>query len=170
MSDAHAFPARTPLRLLAGLALAPPTAVLFALGTYHVLWTSGMLSGGGPIDSTDAAAALAMGVGLIAVVMTGCALPLLAWLKGRGPLSLSKVLLLGAALGNAPFAIIVFAIIIGHPIRETLSGDIGRFWYGVPGALERITIGLVSGTASAAVYWLAGVRGMKSHRDAPTVP
>jgi len=60
-------------------------------------------------------------------------------------------------------------IVIAHPIRETLSGDIGRFWYGLPGALARIAIGLVSGTASAAVFWLIGVRGNLLQRSAPTV-
>jgi hypothetical protein len=143
--------------------------VLFALVTYHLLWASGSLSGGAPIGSTDAAASLAMGVGLLALVMTGCAIPLLVWLNGRGPLSLSKVLLLGAALGNAPLALIVFVIVLAHPIRETLSGDIGRLWYGLPGALARIAIGLVSGTASAAVFWLIGVRGNLRQRRAPTV-
>ena len=96
--------------------------------TYDVLWYTGMLSEGAPIDSIDAAASLGLGVGIIAVVMTICAAPLVAWLASRGPLSFGRVLLLGAVLGNVPFAVIVLAIVAAHPFSEVLSRDIGRFW------------------------------------------
>ena len=170
MAEAHGFSARAVLRLLAGFAVAPPTAVFLALVTYDALWYSGMFSGGAPIDSIDAAGSLGMGVGILAVMMTICAVPSVAWLDGRGPLSLRKVLLLGAALGNAPFAIIVLGVVVAHPMSETLSGDIGRFWYGFPGAVQRVAMGLTCGIGSAAAFWVVGVRGTAMHRGGPHGP
>jgi hypothetical protein len=151
--------ARTVFRLLGGFAGAPLTAVVVALVTYDALWYSGLFSGGAPIDSIDAAGSLGMGVGILAIAMTICSVPLVAWLNSRGPLSLRKVLLLGAVLGNVPFAIVIIGEVLAHPMRETLSGDIGRFWYGFTGAVQRVTVGLACGMASGGVFWLVGVRG-----------
>jgi hypothetical protein len=159
---------RTPVRLLAGFAVAPLCAVFLALVTYDVLWRTGMLSGAAPIDSIDGAASLAMGVGIIAVVMTGCAVPVVAWLARRGPVSFGKVMLLGAALGNVPFAIIVLGIVAAHPFSEVLSGDIGRFWYGLPGAVQRMAIGLASGMGSASLLWIVGIRGTAVQKGKPS--
>jgi hypothetical protein len=114
------------VRLLAGFAVAPVTAVFLALVTYDALWHTGMMSGGAPIDSIDAVASLGIGVGIIAVLMTICAVPLIASLASRGPVSFGQVMLLGAALGHVPFAMIVVGIVAGHPFSEVLSGDISR--------------------------------------------
>ena len=158
----------TVVRLLAGFAGAPVTAVFLALVTYDALWYSGMMSGGAPIDSIDAAASLGTGVGIIAVLMTICAVPLVAWLASRGPVSFGQVIVLGVALGNAPFAMIVLGIVVAHPFSEVLSGDISRFWYGFSGAVERVVIGLISGMGSASIFWIVGIRGTAVHRGEST--
>jgi hypothetical protein len=169
MVEAHRPSSRTGVRLLAGFAVAPLAAVFLALVTYDVLWYTGMLSGGAPINSIDAASSLGMGVGIIAVAMTICAVPLVAWLASRGPVSFGKVMLLGAALGNVPFAMIVLGIVAAHPFSEVLSGDIGRFWYGLPGVVQRVAIGLASGMGSASLFWIVGIRGTAVQRGEPSV-
>jgi hypothetical protein len=147
---------------VAGFAIVPPTAVVITLVTYDALWYSGMLPDGAPIDSLDSAASLGMGVGMLAVFMTAAgAVPGVFWLKRRRPLSLRTLLLLGAVLGNVPFAIIILGIVVVHLLSGTLSVDIARNWYGLFGAVVRTVIGLICGMGSAAVFWAVAVRGTK---------
>jgi hypothetical protein len=152
--------ARRGLRMVAGFVVVPPTAALIALATYDVLWHLGWLSEGAPIDSVDAAASLGTGVAILAVVVTVFgAIPAVVWLNRRRPLSLSSLLVLGAALGNVPFVFIVAGIVAAHVASGTLSDDVGRYWYGFAGAMVRTTMGLICGMGSAAVFWFVGVRG-----------
>ncbi|HEY2906257.1 MAG TPA: hypothetical protein VGJ29_10195 [Vicinamibacterales bacterium] len=155
----------TAVRLLAGFAVAPLAAVILALVAYDALCYTGTLSGGAPINSIDAALAIGVGVGIIAVGMAACAVPLIMWLASRGPVSFGRVLLLGAALGNVPFAIIVLGIVAAHPFSEVWSGDIGRFWYGFPGAVQRVALGLISGMGSASLFWIVGIRDRAGHEE-----
>jgi hypothetical protein len=160
MAEPQGHSTRAELRLLAGFAVAPPAAVLITLITYDALWYSGMLSEGVPINSLDSAASLGMGVGTLAVLTTVFgAVPVVVWLKRRRPLSLRTLLLLGAALGNLPFAIIILGIVVTHLVSGTLSSDIGRYWNGLPGAVVRTVMGLICGMGSAAVFWAVAVRG-----------
>ncbi len=39
-----------------------------------------------------------------------------------------------------------------------LSGDIGRFWYGFPGFVQRVAIGVAVGMSSAAAFWVVAIR------------
>ena len=164
----HGQRPRAELRLLAGCAVAPPCAALIALAAADALWYSGLLSGGVPINTIDAAVAVGLAVGILAVVMTVFAVPLVMWLNGRGPLSLRKILVVGAVLGNVPFAFIVGGVVLAHPLTDTLSGSVGQFWYGVPGAAGRIAIGLAAGMGSAAVFWGVALRGADVHSGAST--
>jgi hypothetical protein len=148
--------------MVAGFAIVPPTAVLISLVTYDALWYSGMLPAGVLIDSIDSAAPLGTGVGIIAVLMTVLgAVPAVAWLSSRRPLTLRTLLVLGAALGNVPFAAIIIGIVVAHLKSGTLSVDIARNWYGLSGAVVRTIIGLICGMGSAAVFWAVAVRGTK---------
>jgi hypothetical protein len=157
MTEARVSPGRI-VRLFLGVVVTPPTAVLVALMTYEALRYCGMLSGGAPLDSLNSAASFGMGVGILAIAMTAWAVPFLFWLNRGGPLSLPKVLALGAALGNVPFAVIMLSIVVAHPIGETLSGDIGRFWYGLSGFAQRVAIGIAVGMTSAAAFWVVAGR------------
>jgi hypothetical protein len=133
---------------------------------YLALWYSGVrVFEGTPIDPVDSAAALATGVGIIAIVVTIFgAVPAMTWLIRRGPLSLQTVLLLGATLGNVPFAMIVVAILVMHLVNGTLSTDVAGLWYGVHGSVRAIALGLLIGTISAAVFWVVGIRGTELRR------
>jgi hypothetical protein len=151
---------RAELRMLVGLAIVPPTAVLIGLVAYDALFFSGLFPGGAPIDSLDSAASLGMGIGILALVMTVFgALPAVAWLSRRQAPSLRNLLLIGGALGNLPFLLSVGGIVATHLMRGTLSSDIGRYWNGLSGAAVRTVMGLVCGMGAAAVFWGVVVRG-----------
>jgi len=140
--------------MLVGFALIPPTAVLFTLVTYDLMFQTRLLPQGAPMDSLDSAESLAAGVGILAVVMTLLgAVPGVISLIHRRSLSLARLLILGAALGNVPFALIVLGVIALHAVRGTLSADIARYWYGLSGAAVRVAMGLITGTGSAAAFW-----------------
>jgi hypothetical protein len=148
------------LRILAGLIIVPPTAVLIALATYDRLWHAGLLPQGAPIHSLDSAGSFGAGVGILATVMTCVGvLPGVVWLKTRRTLSLSRLLMLGAVLGNVPFAVIMIGIVAVHVASGTLSADIGQYWEGWSGAGVRTAMGLICGIGSAAVFWVVAVRG-----------
>jgi hypothetical protein len=148
------------LRILAGLIMVPPTAVLIALATYDRFWHAGLLPQGAPIDSLDSAGSVGAGVGILATVMTCVGVvPGVVWLKARGTLSLSRFLMLGAVLGSVPFAVIIIGIVAVHLGSGTLSADIGQYWEGWSGAGVRTAMGLICGIGSAAVFWVVAVRG-----------
>jgi len=148
------------LRILAGLIIVPPTTVLIALAIYNLLWHAGLLPHGAPIDSLDDAISLGAGVGILATVMTCVGvIPGVVWLKTRRMLSLGRLLMLGAVLGNVPFVVIVIGIVAVHVASGTLSADIGQFWDGWSGAGVRTAMGLICGTGAAAVFWVVAVRG-----------
>jgi hypothetical protein len=124
------------------------------------MWHAGLLPQGAPIDSLDSAGSLGMGVAILAVVMTVFgAVPTVVWLNRRQPLSLGRLLIAGAALGNVPFTFIILGVVAAHAGSGTLSADIGRSWGGLSGAVVRAAMGLICGTGSAAAFWFAGVRG-----------
>jgi hypothetical protein len=146
-------------RMAAGLAVVPPAiAGLAFLGflTWHSL---GILPyGRGVMDPVRAAAAVGLAVGILAGLVTiAGALPAVLWLAERGPLPLSRLLLLGAALGNAPLALIV----VGATVVNLIAGtpERGRELHAVTGTIVRVTIGVFCGTAGAAMFWLVAVRG-----------
>jgi hypothetical protein len=138
----------------------PPTAVLIALATYDRLWHAGLLPQGAPIHSLDSAGSLGAGVGVLATVMTAVGVvPGVVWLRRRGTLSLTRLLMLGAGLGNLPLAVIMIGIVVVHAASGTLSADIGQYWEGWSGAGVRTAMGLICGMGSAAVFWVVAVRG-----------
>jgi hypothetical protein len=153
---------RAGVRLVAAFFVVPPILGCLTFVASVVLVYAGAIEGAEPVD---AALAIAAGIGILAIVVIAFgAIPVVAWFIRRGPLSLRQLLLAGAALGNAPFAVIVLVVTITHLHGEPRFGDIGRYWYGLSGALVRIGIGLLCGTTSAAVFWAVGVRGSDLER------
>ena len=123
-------------RRLLGCVLLPPSAATVGVLTYDGLWHLGLLPNGSPIHSLDAAESLGLGIAILAVVMLGAVMPGIAWLNRTGRLSIRPLVVLGAALGNVPFAVIVLG-----------------------GALTRIVLGANTGMGSALVYWVVAVLG-----------
>src|SRR4051812_38094995 len=99
------------VRRVLGCLLLPPGAASVGLITYDVMWHAGLLPQGAPIHSVDAAESLGLGIAILAVVTLGAVLPGIAWLSRTGRLSIGSLVMLGAALGNMPFVVIVVGII-----------------------------------------------------------
>src|SRR5689334_21524487 len=89
---------------MAGLAIQPFLAAIVAFFAFPVFLldrNGETLAGGHPYDSTDAAASVAFGTGLVALFMTIAAvLPTALWLTRRFQLSLRDALLFGLGFGN----------------------------------------------------------------------
>ena len=160
---------RAEFRLLAGFAAVPPTAGLVAFAAYLALFYagSGPAAGVTPAAPHATAASLALGVALVALLVTVFgAVPGVSWLTRRGPLSLRSLLVLGAGLGDLPFAIIVLSALVARLAGGASSADITGLWQGARGATLRLAIGAAVGAASAAMFWLVAVRGTDLERAA----
>jgi hypothetical protein len=159
------------LRVLAGFAAAPVAAALISVGVYEAFWHAGLMPNGAPIHSIDSAVALGAGVFILAVVVTGAAaVPGVMWLADKGPLTLGRLLALGAIVGNAPFAVIVAGIVAVQLGEGTPISDIPPYWYGSPGALVRIAMGIVAGAGAAATFWLVSVCGTRVEGGRSSLP
>src|SRR5262245_33744254 len=143
----------TALRMIAGLAVAPIAATLIALSTYDAFWHAGLFPDGAPLHSLDSAASLGTGIAILAVLTTAAAaVPGVMWLKRHGPLSLGRLMVLGALLGNVPFTLIIAGVVVTNAISGRPSPDF-------EGAPVRISLGVISGAGSAAVFWFVAVCG-----------
>jgi hypothetical protein len=162
------------IRLVAAFAVVPFVAGIVMFITSVGLWYLGawVFEGNTPSDlmgAADIAVGLAWGVAIIGFVVTwGGALPAFLSMSARGPMSLRKVLLLGAALGNLPFPVIVVSILVVQLVNGTLSSDVARLWYGLYGTVRAIALGLLIGTSSAAVFWVIGVSGTMRDGSGPS--
>ena len=89
-------------------------------------------------------------------------LPVVFWLQKRGPLTLQRLTLAGAVLGNLPFAVVAavtVGIAFGHLIGGTLSDHLSPAPELLAGALRVILLGTFMGAASGAMFWLLAVFG-----------
>ena len=159
-TDSRSLSSGDELRLFVGLAVQPFVAAALAFVLFPVVdYTGRPLYGGFPIDPVDAAISFAFGVGIVALVVTVFgAVPTVLYLLKRGPLSLKKVLAGGVALGNAPFILVVAAVVVTQVARGTMSSDAGRLFYGLPGVVRAVAISSYIGVGSAAVFWLVAGR------------
>jgi hypothetical protein len=153
---------RGEMRMLVGYVLMPPTSALLAAASF---WD---VTPGVTMPESQPGVAMALVGAIVGFVVTiFAAVPAVAWLLRRGPLSLGRLLLLGAALGNAPFAIILVGIFAVQLARGTLSWDVGHLWYGWHGAFRNMIVALVCGAGSAAVFWFVAVRGTELEAQDP---
>jgi len=155
-TDARSLSPGDELRLFVGLAVQPFVAAALAFMLFPVVdYTGRPLYGGFPADPVDAAISFSFGVGIVALVVTVCgAVPTVLYLLKRGPLSLKTVLVGGVALGNAPFILVVAAVVATQVARGTMSPDVVRLFYGLPGVVRAIAISSYIGIGSAAVFWV----------------
>jgi hypothetical protein len=147
------------LRVFLGLAVQPFVNALLAFIIFPIVdYTGRALCGGRPVDPFDAALSLALGVGIVGVVVTIFgALPALVWLRARRAVTRTRVLIGGAVLGNAPSALIVGGMLVSRLAHGEMPRDVFDLLYGPVGAIRTIAFGTFIGVASAAVFWgLAG--------------
>jgi hypothetical protein len=165
------FPAN---RFAAAVIVTPLVAGGCLFATYVLSWWSGVRVFEGPLSdwprAKDAAISLGVGGTILALIVTGAAVPLLVWMRRRGPLSLGRFLSLGVVLGNLPFALIVLSIVAVQLVKGTLSGDVARLWYGFSGTVRALALGLAIGPTSAAVFWAIVVRGQTPREGTAFAP
>jgi hypothetical protein len=149
--------ART-LRTLAGLAAIPVATAVISVGAYDLFWHAGLASTGVPVA----------GVFILSVPMTGVAALGVICLNQRRWLTLGKLLLFGAVVGNLPFALIVVGVVVMNPgvaLREVAAN-----WYGLSGAITNIAMGVVVGAGGAATFWLVSVCGTTDGAGRSSLP
>ncbi len=136
------------LRLLAGLAAQPflAAAVAFVFFPLLLVRRSGQILAGG----TDAAVSMAFGVGLVVLILTASlGLPVSLWLMKRGPVTLTRSLLIGLMLADLP-------ILLGYVFTGT---------YGATATLRGFTFASLIGLTGAAALWLIALRRPSSHLE-----
>jgi len=155
-------------RLLLAFAVTPFAAggVMFVLS--FAIFSSGVsVFAGSPADPFDAAMSLGVGVTILSVCVTVLgALPGVIWMARRAMLSFRNVLLLGVALGNLPFVLIVAGIIVTEFAKGTLSLNVPRLWEGTFGTVRAVALGVLVGVPTAAVFWLIGLARSSTDRSA----
>ena len=142
------------MRVLAGLAVQPVAAFAAAFVAFPALIYTGSAVGNYPgafPDPTGAAASVAFAAALASVfVCIAGALPAIAWLARRGPLTLAKSLVSGAVLGNMPAAVIlILAALTGNLVVPETGPAID-----VVRMLPTIGFGAIVGMACAFVFWM----------------
>jgi hypothetical protein len=160
--------ARWTLRILAGFAATPVATAVIAVGAYDLFWHAGLTATGVPVHSLDSAVSLGAGVFILAVPTTGVGALGVIWLSHRRWLTLGRLLLFGAIVGNLPFAMIVagvFAMNAGVASREVAAN-----WHGLFGALTNIAMGVIVGAGGAATFWLVSLCGTTDGAGRPTLP
>jgi hypothetical protein len=155
------------LRMLAGFAIAPVVAAAIALVAYQAFFNLGLFPSGASLDSMDHAASLGMGTLILAVLMTFAAVPAVLVLREHRPLSLRRLLLLGAAVGNVPLTLIVAGILLTQVAGGRSVIEASRLWEGLSGLLVRVAMGLVCGMGSAAAFWTVALAGVERDSDNP---
>jgi hypothetical protein len=153
----------------------PATAAIMAVPLYAGMYAAGLLPRGAAINSLDSALGLGSGVAFLAVIVTVfCAIPAVNWLNEHRVLSLKRLLVLGAVLGNVPLAIIVLVVLVVQTTKGGFSTHVGQYWYGLGGAAARLAMGTIIGVGSALVLWLVAIKSNDtwdtrgSRRAAPT--
>jgi hypothetical protein len=105
-----------------------------------------------------AARAFGLAAGIYALFVTPlAALPLFVWLRHRGPITLGRTLISGAALGNLLTVPLFLMSIARGPSSNSPVNVFGPI------------VGAVLGVACAAAFWLIAGRGLQvvAPRDSP---
>lgn len=151
------LPSRTERRLVAAFALVPVAIGLVSF----VGWWAILVRRPSVGDPASAAWSVAFGTSIIGTVVTVFgAVPGFIWLRRRGRLSLRSLVILGVVLGNVPLGLIMLGVLGTHAANGTRGWEtLGTAWGGLRGTARLVLLGTAYGAASAAAFWLVGVRG-----------
>ena len=144
-------------RLAAGFAILPLFDALVAFVSSPVVWWLGDHGGFRPVDSTGAASGFAIVAGVMSVLVTLVAVPVVYWLIRRDQVSVGRLATAGLLLGNIPFAVYVVALIpfaIGHIVGGTMAQHLMSVPDLIAGTLRALAMGSTMGVLSALVFWL----------------
>jgi hypothetical protein len=145
--------------LFIGFAILPFVAAALAYVGFPIFEASARSQlGGSPASMNDSALAFAAGTFFVAVFVTAFgAVPIVTSMLRRGPVSLKQSVIGGVALGNAPFLLVVTAMLIVQIFTASPSSA-GTHWYGLSGALRTITMSTLMGAALGSVFWVVALR------------
>jgi hypothetical protein len=142
-------------RLLAGIAVQPFLAGGLAFVSFPMLLldrSGGTLAGGFPSDATDAAFSVAIGAGIVALLVSVAGvLPTVIWVTRRRHVALGEALLFGLGFGNLPFV-----------VGTALAGV-----YGVGGFVRGAAFSSLLGLAGAGVFWVIALREPEPGNNPP---
>jgi hypothetical protein len=132
------------------------------LMVWPAVWWMGGHGAARPYDPEAAARQFALLTAMLGLIVTVAgAAPVVFWLKQRGRLRLTTLLLAGLVLGNAPFGYYVIGLVlpatIVHLVMGTLSEHLAPISALIAGAARAVAIGSFFGVLSAATFWLVGV-------------
>lgn len=156
------------IRVLVGFAIQPFVAALLGLVTFPALnYIAHLRYGGRPGDPWDAAMSVALAAGLAGLFVTIIgALPLLAFLLSRGPISRKQVFTSGVVLGNVPLGIIALLVASQSNVSTPPMGSSQLTGDPLLGLVQALAFGSFFGAACAGVFWLVAGR----HLGAATTP
>ena len=144
--------AKQEMRVFVALIAQPFVAAVAAFALFPALDATATAAGvyrGRAADPAGAAIAIALATAFAAVpVIVLGALPAIAWLSRRGPLTLAKAVCSGAVLGNAPAAVIL--------LLATLHGDAAASngsLHGFLALLRAVAFGSLVGIACGTIFW-----------------
>jgi hypothetical protein len=150
-TEVTSMTAKQEMRVLVALIVQPLVAAAAAFALFPALDATANAAGvyrARVSDPTGAIAiALATGLAAVPVIVLG-ALPTIAWLSRRGPLTLAKAVGSGAVLGNAPAAVIL--------LLAALNGDAAAGNGSLDGflaLLRAIAFGSLIGIACGTIFW-----------------
>lgn len=132
-------------RVFLGLLLQPPCAAALTFVAFPLIDATGRpLYGGSTPDTADAAIALALGVGVVAAMLTVLLVfPTVVWVVKRTTVTFGRAALFGVMFGNIP-------VVVG----SALAGN-----YGSAGALRASVFGTLLGVSGATLFWVLAIRG-----------
>ena len=145
--------AKQEMRVLVALVLQPLVAAAAAYVLFPALDATANAAGvyrGRATDPAGAAFAIALGAAFAAVpVIILGALPAIAWLSRRGPLTLAKAVWSGAVLGNAPAGVILLLATL-HGDAAAGNGSVHAFL----ALLRAVAFGSLVGIACGVIFWV----------------
>jgi hypothetical protein len=141
------------MRVLVGLVVQPFVAFAAAAVAFPAMtYARGMFDPdrGSHAGSFEGAGSVALGAALAAVLVAIVgALPAIAWLSRRGPLTLGKALVSGAVLGNLPAVVILLLAALTGNLRVAENGPV----FDILRMLPPIAFGAVVGMTCALAFW-----------------
>ena len=148
-------------RLWAAFAIVPFVDAAVAYLCFPLMWA---MRGhpGQLVNPAGVAFSVAVISGFLGLLVTCAgAVPLVAWLRKRGPISLPTALVAGLLLGNAPFGVYLIGLVtpatIAHVINGTMSEHLAPLSELIAGTIRILVIGSGMGALSGAVVWFLGL-------------
>ena len=136
------------LRIMGALVLQPFVAAAAGFLAFPLV---DAMNGFSLTNGAEAAISIAVGTGLVAFFVTVCgSLPIVAWLRDRGPVTFGQVMMGGVALGMIP-VLVLWTLAIVSAGGPQLGGLLR-------GAIFATTVG----TVSAGVFWLMAHRDLEA--------